>query len=276
MKRLLPLLVAVFVLASCSSRKKTLSHRAASKNNRQVYKTYEKGRPVVVDYTTEKYIEQFRDIAVFEMNQYGIPASITLAQAIHESGTGNSELARVANNHFGIKCTSDWPGKSYYKDDDRRDDCFRVYKDPEQSFRDHSEFLKRKRYAALFELDKNDYEGWAYGLKAAGYATNPRYPQILINIIVRYQLDRFDQPETYVQKVKREDRVLGDINEGIGKTQEAPVSKEEPASDTYTVVKGDTLYAIAKRFGFTVDELQAINNLPDTGVQLGQKLIVRR
>ncbi|MBE7175561.1 MAG: glucosaminidase domain-containing protein [Mucilaginibacter polytrichastri] len=275
MKRSLLLLVPLLILVSCSSRKKTISHRAATKNNRQVYKGYEKGRPEVIDYSTEKYIERFADIAVFEMNQYGIPASITLAQAIHESGTGNSELARVANNHFGIKCTSDWGGRSYYKDDDRRDDCFRVYRDPEESFRDHSEFLKRRRYAQLFELDKNDYKGWAYGLKAAGYATNPRYPQIIISIVERYQLDRYDQPETYVQKVKREDRVLSDINQNPNAAGR-PVSKEKPADDSYVVVKGDTLYSIAKRFGFTVDELQAINNLPDTGVQIGQKLIVRR
>lgn len=273
-KFIVPVLLSLIFLSACSTRKKTVSHRAATKNNKQVYKSYEQGRPVTIDYTTEKYIERFKDIAVTEMNQYGIPASITLAQAIHESGTGNSELARVANNHFGIKCTSDWRGKSYYKDDDRRDDCFRVYKDPEESFRDHSEFLKRKRYAPLFELDKNDYEGWAKGLKSAGYATNPRYPQIIINLIVKYQLDRFDQSETYVQKVKREDRVLEDINNQ--KTVDIKIQKEEPATDTYTVQKGDTLYSVAKRFGFTVDELKAINNLPDYSIRIDQKLIVRR
>ncbi|MBE7179466.1 MAG: LysM peptidoglycan-binding domain-containing protein, partial [Mucilaginibacter polytrichastri] len=110
--------------------------------------------------------------------------------------------------------------------------------------------------------------------KQAGYATNPRYPQIIINLIVKYQLDRFDQPETYVQKVRREDRVLEDINNE--KPSENNIQKEEPATDSYTVQKGDTLYSIAKRFGFTVDELKAINNLPDYGIRLGQKLIVRR
>ena len=136
-----------------------------------------------------------------------------LAQGLFESGSGNGELARVANNHFGIKCTSDWKGKGYYKDDDNHNDCFRVYDRPEDSFRDHSEFLKRPRYAKLFQLDKNDYVGWANGLKAAGYATNPNYPQLLINVIQKYNLDQYDRPETEAQKEKREDKVLTQIND---------------------------------------------------------------
>src|SRR5690606_37925117 len=117
--------------------------------------------------TAEAYIAQYKDIAIAEMNHYGIPASIKLAQALLESGNGNSSLARNANNHFGIKCTSSWQGGTVLKSDDNPDDCFRVYKKAEDSFRDHSEFLLRKRYAALFELNKNDYVGWARGLKKA-------------------------------------------------------------------------------------------------------------
>ena len=107
-------------------------------------------------------------------------------------------------------------------------DCFRVYDNPEDSFRDHSEFLKRKRYAKLFELDKNDYEGWANGLKEAGYATNPKYPQLLINIIEKYNLDQYDRPEGEVQKIKREDRVLTQINQNIGKAAKDSLVQTTP------------------------------------------------
>ncbi len=126
------------------------------------------------------------------MRKYGIPASIILAQGILESSNGNSDLARYANNHFGIKCTSDWNGKTYYKDDDKPDECFRKYRDADASFRDHSEFLMRPRYAKLFELKTSNYKGWAKGLKKCGYATNPKYPELLINLIERYNLDQYD------------------------------------------------------------------------------------
>jgi flagellum-specific peptidoglycan hydrolase FlgJ len=111
-------------------------------------------------------------------------------------------------------------GESYYKNDDNENDCFRVYNNPEESFRDHSEFLKKKNYARLFELDKNDFNGWAYGLKACGYATNPKYPQLLLNIINKYQLDQYDRPEGEIAKIKREDRVLTQINDKIDQPQQ--------------------------------------------------------
>ncbi len=142
--------------------------------------------------TTEEYIDAYKWIARKEMKKNGIPASITLAQGILESASGNSVLARKANNHFGIKCTSDWNGKTYYADDDKPNECFRRYKHPETSFHDHSEFLKRKRYSSLFELDRDDYEGWAKGLRKAGYATNPKYPQLLINLIEKHKLYKYD------------------------------------------------------------------------------------
>lgn len=229
------------------------------------------------------------------MNKYGIPASITLAQGILESGNGNSDLAKYANNHFGIKCTTDWKGKAYYKDDDQKDDCFRVYADARQSYRDHSDFLKRKRYAFLFELDKNDYTNWAKGLKTAGYATNPKYPELLIGIIEKYNLHQYDQPETETDKLKREDRVLDQINTGMPKetkkyTPVAVAPKDPPkaintegtaqpaivrmadGNGLYTVQKGDGLYSIAKRFGLTVDELKKINHLEGDNINVGQKL----
>ena len=142
----------------------------------------------------EDYIKKYRDIAVEEMKRYHIPASITLAQGLLESGAGYGTLARKSNNHFGIKCGSDWRGKTVKHDDDARNECFRVYKDPKDSYRDHSKFLAGKqRYAFLFDLKITDYKGWARGLKKAGYATNPRYAHQLIDIIERYGLDKYDK-----------------------------------------------------------------------------------
>jgi LysM repeat protein len=146
---------------------------------------------------TRAYIQQYKDIAIEEMNRAGIPASITLAQGIHESGLGKSYLAVNTNNHFGIKCHENWTGKTFKYSDDAPDECFRAYDNPAQSYRDHSDFLRnRTRYAALFQLDKTDYKAWAYGLKKAGYATNPRYPEILIRTIEDFQLNLLDQGQT--------------------------------------------------------------------------------
>jgi len=143
--------------------------------------------------TTEEYIEKYKDVAIKKMKEYHIPASITLAQGILESGSGNSRLARKANNHFGIKCHKDWNGKKFYMDDDERHECFRKYHNPAESYRDHSLFLTQKgRYAFLFDYDITDYKSWAYGLKKAGYATNPKYPKLLIGIIERYNLSQYD------------------------------------------------------------------------------------
>ena len=142
----------------------------------------------------ESYIKRYRDLAVKEMKKYRIPASITLAQGLLESGAGQSTLARKSNNHFGIKCGSDWRGKTVSHDDDARGECFRAYKHPKQSYEDHSKFLaNRPRYASLFKLDITDYKGWARGLKKAGYATNPRYAEQLIGIIELYDLHKYDK-----------------------------------------------------------------------------------
>ena len=144
--------------------------------------------------TVEEYIETYKDIAMEEMRKHKIPASITLAQGIIESGAGNSALAREAKNHFGIKCHKEWKGKTYTMDDDERNECFRKYKNAEDSYRDHSEFLTtRSRYADLFKLDIMDYKAWAKGLKAAGYATNPSYANILITRIEMNKLYIYDQ-----------------------------------------------------------------------------------
>ena len=144
--------------------------------------------------TPEDYIETYKDIAMREMREHKIPASITLAQGLLESAAGNSALAREAKNHFGIKCHKGWEGDTYIMDDDEKNECFRKYDNAEESFVDHSLFLTtRSRYAALFDLDITDYEGWAKGLKAAGYATNPKYAQLLIDRINLYDLTKYDQ-----------------------------------------------------------------------------------
>lgn len=295
-KGILSLALVLLFLPACKSRK-------YSRNNKQIEKTATKANPDFTSHTTLSYIAAFKSVAVEEMNKYGIPASITLAQGIIESGSGNSSLARFANNHFGIKCTSDWKGKGYYKDDDKADDCFRVYKDARESYRDHSEFLKRKRYSALFELDKNDYKNWALGLKQAGYATNPKYPDMLINIIDKYQLQQYDEPETENEKLEREDRVFTEINANIPQEKkkftpvEIPPSKQiikapdtlkigtakvytvAPGAivtvpDTYVVKKGDTLFNISNRFGISIDDIKQLNKLTDAGIKIGQKLIL--
>lgn len=272
------LVLAVIILASCKSRQ-------YSRNNKQIEKEANKQIPNFATYTTLTYIESFKGIAIEEMNAYGIPASITLAQGIIESGSGNSALAKFANNHFGIKCTSEWKGKAYYKDDDQQNDCFRVYKDAKESFKDHSTFLKRKRYSFLFELDKNDYKNWALGLKTAGYATNPKYPALLINVIEKYSLYQYDQSETEREKISREDRVFTEINANIPfdnkkftpvavAPKDIPSSSETTKQSNYTVKQGDTLFKIAQLYKLTVDELKALNNLVDTTIKVGQKLLI--
>jgi flagellum-specific peptidoglycan hydrolase FlgJ len=208
-----------------------------------------------------EYIEKYKTIAKDNMVRTNIPASITLGQAILESGAGTGPLSVQANNHFGIKCHKEWTGDSIKYDDDEEDECFRKYDDPSQSFVDHSYFLtSRPWYEPLFELEKDDYKSWAEGLKNAGYATDPKYPQKLISLIERYQLQRFDA------------EVLG---KGF-----LPSNSENDivfANDSrrYTVIKGDTLFAISKRFNISIEDLKRKNNLTDYSISLGQSIIVK-
>ena len=143
--------------------------------------------------TRSQYIDTWKDEAMYQMAVHGIPASITLAQGILESRDGNSRLAKEGNNHFGIKCHSDWQGGRIYADDDAKNECFRQYKNARESFDDHSDFLKKPRYASLFELEVTDYKGWARGLKSCGYATSPEYAQALIRIIEENNLEQYDE-----------------------------------------------------------------------------------
>lgn len=143
--------------------------------------------------SSEEYIKLYKGMAVSQMEKYGVPASIILGQGLLESGSGNSTLAVKANNHFGIKCHKTWTGPRIYHDDDARGECFRKYRTPEKSYQDHSEFLRgARRYAFLFDLNPTDYKGWAYGLKKAGYATDPQYPKKLIRIIEEHKLYALD------------------------------------------------------------------------------------
>ena len=147
----------------------------------------------MADTPQRSYIEKYSDLAVEEMYRTGVPASITLAQGLLESGNGLSELAVKGNNHFGIKCHNTWTGAKVYHDDDRKGECFRKYDNPVESFRDHSDFLRyRDRYKFLFDYEPTDYKSWAYGLKAAGYATDPKYPEKLIRLIEEHELYLYD------------------------------------------------------------------------------------
>lgn len=208
----------------------------------------------------ELYIYNFAGIAQEEMRLYGIPASITIAQGILESGSGNGSLTKRSNNHFGIKCNG-WQGEKVYHDDDAAQECFRKYADPKYSFRDHSLFLfERSRYGFLFDYRSDDYTSWARGLRRAGYATDPKYPQKLISLIERYQLNEYDK-------------------EVLGKTANLPLPRPQKLnfgnSEFYSVKKGDTLYNISEKFGLTVEELKLINKLKHDHIQIGQQLKVK-
>ena len=202
---------------------------------------------------TDDYINTFAAIAQDDMKSYGIPASITIAQGILESGSGKGELARKTNNHFGIKCHTGWEGDYDYHDDDEKGECFRKYNHPMYSFRDHSLFLTtRGRYSFLFDLGSKDYKGWAKGLRKAGYATDPKYPQKLIYLIEKYNLHKFD-----------------------GKHKAEPRSPKEYVVKRHKVAAGETLYAISKMYFMGVPELMELNNLKNTNLHVGQELIVK-
>lgn len=205
-----------------------------------------------------EYIDEFAEIAQFEMKAFGIPASITLAQGLLESGFGKGELAAKTNNHFGIKCHTGWEGDFDYYDDDEKGECFRKYNHPIYSYRDHSLFLtSRSRYGFLFDLRTDDYRKWAKGLSKAGYATDRKYPQKLINIIEKYELYKYDKPKT-------DDRSdLVSASSSLGNDDRM-----------HTVKSGDTLYSISKRYSISLDELKRINKMKDTNLAIGQKLIL--
>jgi len=245
-----------------NSKSSTAAKSQTNGNDSQVVEVLEATTSVkVTTQLVKEYIYKYKDIAKENMVNTGIPASITLGQAILESGAGTGPLSVQANNHFGIKCHKEWNGPSIRYTDDEENECFRKYDDPSQSFKDHSDFLtSRSRYASLFQLEKDDYTAWAKGLKAAGYATDVKYPTKLISIIERYELQKYDA------------EVLGKSFKASKATSEIAYSDD---ASRHTIVKGDTLYSISKRFNISVEELKKKNNLSDNTLSLGQSLIIK-
>lgn len=216
--------------------------------------------PVVAEQAVAKsdpyreYIERFGEMAVAQQRQYGIPASITLAQGLLESAAGRSTLAREGNNHFGIKCHNTWQGASMLRDDDAPDECFRVYDSAEQSFADHSQFLTRKRYQSLFEHDVTDYASWARGLSSCGYATDPNYADRLIAIIERYSLYDFDIPGG--QLAEEGAAFIADM------LQRTHAVRRSRGLHYVVATPGDTYSSIASEFNISVKQLMAYNDAP--------------
>ena len=260
--------------------------------------------------TTVQYIEQWNTTALEQMHAHHIPASITLAQGILESGSGNSRLAKEANNHFGIKCHKAWTGDTFIQDDDKKDECFRSYISAKESYNDHSLFLKKKRYAGLFELRLKDYKGWAKGLKSAGYATNPKYAHLLINLIERYHLYQYDRMTSAdvasIKKAKRNNKIVPYTKQKNTSERHQPVAKKTPppkevkkpnySGDVsvlkigekghevemnenrvrYIVVKeGDTFYRIAKEFEMAIGQLYKYNEFKNKDVlEIGDRIYI--
>jgi len=238
-----------------------------------------------------KYIEQYAALAVKEMERTGVPASIKIAQGIHETNAGKSDLVLKSNNHFGIKCKSSWTGEKVYHNDDEEGECFRKYDNATASYLDHSDYLKSQpRYAFLFDYDANDYAAWAWGLKKAGYATNPIYAQTLIKYIEAYhlnELNKFAENEedqdlkNYLETIRS--RPL-DIVENSNKSiePEEKYSSTKPAKEksekrirvkkTHVVKKGESLYSLSKKYSTTVDVLKKVNHLKKEALQVGQKI----
>lgn len=276
MKRILIIVMLGLLMVSCGSKKRIITKKKSSRQKTEhvIVKTKtqdptteaETPSEIVVDTdkrttfanSTEAYIANYSGIAKEEMRRYKIPASITLAQGILESSSGQARLAVEGNNHFGIKCHG-WTGDEIYHDDDTRQECFRKYKHAKESFEDHSTFLSgRSRYAKLFKLDIDDYEGWAMELRAAGYATDRKYPEKLISIIERFDLQKYDE------------EVLGSPRRARAKSVETVSSVS-----THEVVKGDTMYSLSKRYNVPIEEIQRMNGMRNNDLKLGQLLIIK-
>jgi flagellum-specific peptidoglycan hydrolase FlgJ len=248
--------IILIILSGCGSIRKINNRKVSNlKNTRSTQRLKNLSKKEIAlrrKSSSEKandYIVKFSTVAKEEMKKFKIPASITLAQGMLESGLGYGTLAKKANNHFGIKCHKGWKGKKIYHDDDKKGECFRVYKNAKKSYRDHSLFLSRRgRYSFLFDYKTNNYKAWARGLKKAGYATDPKYPQKLIDLIERYQLYRFDK-RRFFSKDNKSKKIT-----------------------YYKVKKGDTLYSISKKYDIPVKELVKNNNLKNNTIYLGQEL----
>ncbi len=241
-----------------TSNKESISKDSEIPTPKTVKNTSKKSAPTYGSYNLkiENYIDLYAEIAMEQMVQYKIPASITLAQGILESGAGSGELTRKANNHFGIKCHN-WKGARVYHDDDAKGECFRKYSTAKFSFQDHSLFLTgRSRYLSLFKLGKDDYKSWAKGLQKAGYATDTKYPKKLISLIERYKLYNYDA-KVLGKDPKKAKKIMGNNGQ-------------------HTVKKGDTLYSISKKYKISVNQLKEFNGLGDNNtIHEGQTLFVK-
>lgn len=271
MRNLLFGLLAVLVLSCGSNRRsadlskqeeEAAKERYLYAQSDAIFDQYKKKNKNIASSFTVDYIGTYKNIAIDKMVKYNIPASITLAQGILESGNGLSTLAKKSNNHFGIKCHSGWKGKKVYHDDDKKNECFRKYANPEGSFNDHSLFLtSRGRYEFLFDLKPDDYKGWAKGLKKAGYATDRKYPKKLISFIENFELYQYDA------------LVLDE--KGYKRIRNNTVIAEQKSTASYIVViKGDTLYSIARNNNLSVADLKRLNDLNSNEISIGQKLVV--
>lgn len=236
------------------------------------------------------YINTYKELAISEMQRSGVPAAITLAQGIHETEAGKGDLCKRSNNHFGIKCKDEWTGDRVYHDDDARGECFRSYPTAADSYKDHSDFLKRSgRYASLFNLDPTDYEGWANGLRKAGYATNPKYPQILIKYVQDYNLEQYSL--IALGKLKPSDEVVltvpGTPARPLDRAPETAVAAAAPSvSQSYPegefhinrtrvifVKAGISLLAIADQYDISLPRLLEFNDLKEEDVLTRDQLL---
>ena len=234
--------------------------------------------------TPEQYVEKYKSLAIKEMKRMGVPAAITLAQGLLETENGNSDLVKKSNNHFGIKCKSSWTAEGVNHDDDAPGECFRSYKDAESSYRDHSNYLRgTDRYAALFALDPTDYKAWAWGLRKAGYATNPKYPDILIKNIEQYNLQQYsliaakdvpkieagkyqDDKEPVLTK-KQNDKTPVFVSEQEQEVQSTSDTTNFINGHKYVYAKsGTSLLAIATENSIELNKLLAFNDLENDGI----------
>ncbi len=302
-KNIISILLLVFIVA-CGSKKQVVEASRPKPIPKKVAIIPKKGEPVVVAPKVDEkvkptitsdsqvleatskvkvtnvmvlaYITKYKEIAKNNMQQFGIPASITLAQALLESGSGTGSLCLQANNHFGIKCRADWAGPSVKYDDDVSQECFRKYADPKDSFKDHSAFLLSKPwYAKLFKLDSKDYKAWAKGLKSAGYATDPLYPQKLINLIEKnklFEIDKEVKPNAIVT-IEEESEVVQETKTQTEVVEDTPISQSQ---NFYTVQAKDTMYSISKKFNILIDDLKSINNLTENALSIGQNLKINK
>ncbi|TRW25136.1 LysM peptidoglycan-binding domain-containing protein [Flavobacterium zepuense] len=330
-KKILAFVLLSVIMASCTSKKhyiqttkngtaktsrkkkstpvktKTATAGTTKKNDdRQVEVLESTSKTVVYSELVKQYVMDYKGIAQQNMKNHGVPASITLAQGILESGAGQGTLCVSANNHFGIKCHTDWTGDKVYHDDDSEQECFRKYAKASESFNDHSLFLTtRGRYASLFELDKDDYKAWAKGLRAAGYATDPKYPDKLVGLIERYDLAQYDAevlgkdftptvkpvtttttPQAVVVAPATPKPVANTTQTAVTPAPVATTPSVAQATSatentvgatdgSHTVVKGDTLYSISKKHNTTVDALIQLNGLAGNAISIGQVLKVK-